>query len=134
MKRIVRSCIGLDKLCSKRDTAPSAKKRHSYKRAARRHTKRIQNLVNEVHKQLAKHLATSYDLVMIPKFETSRMIGKATHETLGLGASGRWSAGRTIDSDNAFYSSADNTDARSRSSMNRGPARRAARAGPWTTF
>lgn len=74
MRRVVRLCVELDKLCSKRDKATQSKKRCSYKRAARRLSARIQNLVNEVHKQLAKHLAINYDLVMIPKFETSQMI------------------------------------------------------------
>lgn len=76
MRRIVRLCIGLDQLYSKRDKAPNARLRYNYKRASRRLSKRIQNLVNEVHKQLAKFLASNYDLVMIPKFETSQMIKK----------------------------------------------------------
>lgn len=76
MNRIVRLSICLDKLYSKRDKAINAKKRYSYKRASRRLSYRIQNLVNEVHKQLAKHLATNYDLIIIPKFETSRLIKK----------------------------------------------------------
>jgi putative transposase len=59
MNRIVRMCIGLDELCSKRDTAPNAKMRYRYKRAVRRFTSRIRNLVDEVHKQLAKFLATN---------------------------------------------------------------------------
>lgn len=78
MNRITRLCIGLDKLSSKRDKAPNAKKRYQFKRATRRLSQRIRNLANEVHKQLAKHLATRYDLVMIPPFETSQMINKAT--------------------------------------------------------
>lgn len=76
IQKVVRLCIGLDKLASKRDTAPNAKLRYNYKRAFRRLAKRIRNLVNEVHKQLAKFLAVNYDLVIIPKFETARMIRK----------------------------------------------------------
>jgi putative transposase len=76
MRRIVRLSIGLDKLCSKRDKALNAKKRYQYKRAARRFFVRIQNLINEVHKQLVKFLASHYDLIMIPKFETSQMVKK----------------------------------------------------------
>lgn len=80
MGRIVRLCVFLDKLCSKRDKTTKAKKRYSYKRAARRLTLKIQNLVNEVHKQLAKHLSLHYDLILIPKFETSQMVNKAVRK------------------------------------------------------
>ena len=80
MRRIVRLCVCLDKLCSKRDKATQAKKRYSYKRAARRLISKIQNLVNEVHRQLAKHLASHYDLILIPKFEVSQMIKKANRK------------------------------------------------------
>jgi hypothetical protein len=58
IKRIVRMLIGLDKLYSKRDKAPNAKKRYIYKKASRRMTYRIRNLIDEVHKQLSKHLAS----------------------------------------------------------------------------
>jgi len=78
VNRVVRLCIGLDKLNSKRDKALTAKKRYQYKRAGRRLSYRIQNLINEVHKQLAKHLATHYDVVFIPPFETSQMVRKAS--------------------------------------------------------
>lgn len=80
MQRIVRLCVGLDKLYSKRDKASNARKRYSYKRASRRMTYRIQNLINEVHKQLTKHLSTNYDLIMIPKFEICQMIRKVTRK------------------------------------------------------
>ncbi len=80
MNRIVRLCISADKLTSKRDKAPNARKRYSYKRALRRHLARIRSLVNETHKQLAKFIATNYDLVMIPKFETSQMIKKGARK------------------------------------------------------
>lgn len=80
MNRIARLCIGLDKLYSKRDKAPTSKKRYQYTRASRHLTQRIRNLANEVHKQLAKHLATQYDFVMIPSFETSQMLKKANRK------------------------------------------------------
>ncbi len=43
----------------------------------RRARERIRNLINEVHKQLAVHLARNYDLVMLPKFEVSKMVQKS---------------------------------------------------------
>jgi putative transposase len=76
IQKVVRLCLGLDKLASKRDTAPNAKLRYNYKRAFRRLAERVRNLINEVHKQLAKFLAVNYDLVIIPKFETTQMIRK----------------------------------------------------------
>lgn len=80
MNRIVRMCIGLDKLCSKRDTASNAKKRYRYKRAVRRFVSRIRYLIDEVHRQLAKFLASNYDLIMIPSFETSQMVRKGARK------------------------------------------------------
>jgi putative transposase len=76
MGRVMRLCHFLDQLISKQSQAKGAKQRYSLRRAARRARIRIQDLVNEVHKQLAKHLATNYDLVLLPKFETSQMIFK----------------------------------------------------------
>jgi putative transposase len=78
MKRVIRLCDHLDRLNSKRAKAPNAKKRYSYRRATRRLNARIHNIVNEVHRQLAKHLATHYDLVMLPTFQTSKMLAKET--------------------------------------------------------
>lgn len=42
----------------------------------RRPGNRIQNLIDEVHKQLAVHLASYYDLMIIPKFQVSQLIRK----------------------------------------------------------
>jgi transposase len=74
MGRVVRLCYYLDRLISKQSQAKTSKKRSNLRRAVRRARTRIQDLVNEVHKQLAKHLATSYDLILLPKFETSHMV------------------------------------------------------------
>jgi len=73
INRIMRLCLVLDKLISKQTSAKS-KIKYRLKRVERRLRRRIRNLVDEVHKQLAKFLATNYDLVIIPKFETSQMI------------------------------------------------------------
>ena len=77
MRRLFRLCQGLDRLVSKTNVKGTpSKKRYSYRRAAKRLRRRIKNLVREVHCQLAKHLASNYDLVMIPKFDVSRMVVK----------------------------------------------------------
>ena len=75
INRIMRLCLVLDKLISKQTSAKSRVK-YRLKRVERRLRHRIRNLVDEVHKQLAKFLATTYDLVIIPKFETSQMVRK----------------------------------------------------------
>lgn len=76
MKAITRLCIGADKL-EGRMSQSSSKKKYHLRRACRRLRRRIRCLVDEVHKQLAKYLATSYDAVMIPTFEVSNMVRKA---------------------------------------------------------
>lgn len=82
MKRIFRLCRSLDGLISKRAAQGglSGKKRRRLKLAADRLRTRIRNLVDEVHKQLAKYLATHYHLVLIPKFQVSQMIRR--HHTV----------------------------------------------------
>ncbi len=74
MARIFRLCMHLDKLVAKTSKAANARKRYSYRRAARRMRDRIQRLITEVHCQLAKFLACNYDVVMIPSFEVSQMV------------------------------------------------------------
>ncbi len=76
MNRIFRLCYALDQLISKQAKEQKSKRRCKLKRAARRLRTRIRNLVDEVHKQLAKFLATNYDLVLIPSFNVSEMIRK----------------------------------------------------------
>ena len=76
MQSIFRLCKQVDKLVSKQAKAKQSHVRSHLKRAARRLRVRIQNIVNEVHKQLAKHLASSYDLIMLPSFNTSQMVQK----------------------------------------------------------
>ena len=76
MNRVFRLCKAQDLLISEQANERKSKRRSKLKRAVRRLRDRIRNLIDEVHKQLAVHLARSYDLVMIPKFEVSQMIRK----------------------------------------------------------
>ena len=77
MIRIVRMCIEQDRLISKQNNRETRSRRRCHlKHAVRRLRTRVQNIVNEAHKQLAKHLATTYDLIMIPSFEVSQMVRK----------------------------------------------------------
>lgn len=47
------------------------------KRAARRIRKKIRNLVDEVHKKLTKFLVDRFNTVLLPNFETKRMVRRA---------------------------------------------------------
>lgn len=73
--RIYRLCRTLDRLVSKLSSkAVKSRQRAHMRRAAARLRRRIRCLVDDVHCRLAKHLCESYDVILLPKFETSRMI------------------------------------------------------------
>src|SRR3989338_4379727 len=73
---IVKYCLSIDKLVSKKAKETKSKKRSSMKRAIRRMQVRLRNRINEVHKQLVKFLVTNYDLILLPSFNTSQMVSK----------------------------------------------------------
>jgi putative transposase len=50
------------------------RKRYRLQRAARRVRLRIRNLVDELHKRLAKWLCERHKVVLLPKFESSQMV------------------------------------------------------------
>jgi putative transposase len=77
INRIIRLCLSLDRIISKQSKERSRMK-FRLKRVERRMRFKIRNLIDEVHKQLAKHLSTHYDLILIPKFETSQMVKKGS--------------------------------------------------------
>ena len=60
------------------DATKKSKRLHSYRRAFRRKIKRIRDTVNEVHCQLAAFLSSNYDVIMLPSFDTSNMVGTDT--------------------------------------------------------
>ena len=73
--RIYRLCHNLDKLISKY-SKPEVRhrKRYRMKKAAMRMRKRIRNLVDDLHKKLAKWIAVNFRVVLLPSFETSQMV------------------------------------------------------------
>jgi putative transposase len=77
--RITRLCQHLDDLIS-RSTKVNAKTRRSMRRAANRIREKIQNLIDEVHKQSANYLTTSYRLIFLPRFESSQMVAKTSRK------------------------------------------------------
>lgn len=74
--RIQRLCFRLDKLISK---ISNAKCRHKKRMrlAANRIRGRIKNLVDELHKKVARFLVDNFDIILLPTFETSQMSLKA---------------------------------------------------------
>ena len=70
--RIQRLCHHLDRLFSKISKARGGQKRRM-KKAARRITIKIQNLINELHHKSAKFLVDNFDVILLPTFETSEM-------------------------------------------------------------
>ena len=71
--RIQRLCERLDDLLSRAAKAP-ARRRRNMRRAADRMRLRIENLVTELHRQAARFLVDSFDVVLLPAFETSEMV------------------------------------------------------------
>ena len=73
MKQLFKLCFVADKLQSSWKTKKRDKRR-SIKMACDRVLFRIKNLVKEVHRKMATWLCENYRVVLIPKFETSRMV------------------------------------------------------------
>ncbi|MEZ2225507.1 RNA-guided endonuclease InsQ/TnpB family protein [Microcoleus sp.] len=73
---IQKLCFGLDKLVSKISKTPSRQKRR-FKKAANRLRCKIKNLVKELHHKVAKFLVDNFDVILLPRFETSQMVSKS---------------------------------------------------------
>lgn len=76
MGRVTRLCQHLDKLISRIARCVNKRQRQKMRVAAGRMRTKIQNLVNEVHKQVACYLAQNYRVIFLPAFETSQMVQK----------------------------------------------------------
>ncbi len=71
--RIQRLCERLDDLLSRAAKSPS-RKRRNMRYAANRMRLRIENLVQELHRQAARFLVNNFDAILLPTFETSEMV------------------------------------------------------------
>jgi len=69
--------IALDKLISKRDQCKNQRKKRSFNKAIKRLRQRINNLVAEMHWKTANFLCKTFDVILMPKFETSQMVIKS---------------------------------------------------------
>lgn len=83
MRRIFAVSLGLDKLQSKIDKIQKKKgkkykrQRKNMKRAYYKQIDRVRNKIDDVHRKLVCWLVNNYKVILIPKFDTSRMIRKA---------------------------------------------------------
>jgi len=76
-KRLFRLCYAHDRLQSKWSQPDVRhKKRYKLQRAARRIRRRIRNLVNDVHCRLAKWLCENFNIILLPDFNTQRMVSR----------------------------------------------------------
>ncbi len=73
--RIQRLCFYLDDLISRTTKAKSRAKRR-LKKAQARIRQKIKNLIKEIHFKTARFLVDSFDIILLPTFETSHMAGK----------------------------------------------------------
>jgi putative transposase len=71
--RVYRLCHALDKLQARIDTG-GHRRRWSRRRAAARLRQKIRDLVDDLHRKAAKWLCEEYAVVLLPEFETSRMV------------------------------------------------------------
>lgn len=78
--RIHRLCRHIDRLESKQ-TQVKSRTRARLKRAVNRTIVRIQNLILELHRKIVKFVATTFKIVIIPKFETQQMVKKLHSKT-----------------------------------------------------
>lgn len=74
--KIQKLCFKLDKLISRLSKARKLQKRR-LKKAADRLRANIQHLVKELHHKTAKFLVDNFDVILLPSFETSRMVSKS---------------------------------------------------------
>jgi putative transposase len=66
----------LDDLISRRTKSKSKRSRYNMRKAERRMRWKIRDLIDELHRKAAKFLLDNWDVIVIPKFETSQMSAK----------------------------------------------------------
>ena len=71
--RLVRLCHHLDALISQRSTSKKKKQRYRIKKAENRLRWKIKDLRDELHAKTIRFLVDTFDIILIPTFETSQM-------------------------------------------------------------
>ena len=77
--RIQRLCHWLDNLISRMSKA-ERKQRYKMRKAADRMRWKIRDLIDEIHHKAALFLVKNFDIIIIPKFETSQMSKRKTRK------------------------------------------------------
>ena len=82
--RIARLLHHKHKLQSKEKKTTSKKQKKSFKKAFFRISKKIKNLIDELHKKITNYLTREYDAIYLPKlnFHNCRKLGKRSKEKL----------------------------------------------------
>jgi putative transposase len=78
--RIYRFAQHIDKLISSKITFKGRRNKHKRQRLQKKIESlfiRIRNLIDEVHKKVAKWLTTEYRVIFLPTFESSQMVAKS---------------------------------------------------------
>jgi putative transposase len=84
--KIVRLCMHMDDLSSKKDKLASSTSERKKKKALRvdkaifRMQRKIKHLRNEIHRKTIKFLTDEFDVVIIPPFEVSNMVNRKTRK------------------------------------------------------
>ena len=76
MKQVFALCRFADKLHSKWNKETNKRRRKSQKLAWLRMLRRIRNRIDECHRKLSTFLCRTFSTILLPKFETSRMVRK----------------------------------------------------------
>ena len=77
MQRLYRLAVHVDTLQSKASKAKH-RQRHRIRKAIARVHRRIHNLVDDVHRKACAWLCKSYDHIILPQFNSSEMVKRAT--------------------------------------------------------
>jgi putative transposase len=76
MKSLFQDCYAADRLQGRIAKTTVKTRRRRRRRAWYRILQRIQNKVHEIHKKLCLWLCRSYRVILLPKFEVSKMVGR----------------------------------------------------------
>ncbi|HEY9705710.1 MAG TPA: transposase, partial [Allocoleopsis sp.] len=74
--RIQKLCFKLDKIISKISKS-SGQKKQRLRKAADRLRAKIRHLIDELHQKTARFLVDNFDVILLPSFESSRMVSKS---------------------------------------------------------
>ena len=70
-------CKQVDHIMKRVGAAKNHKQRYNRKRAAQRARDKIKQRISDLHRKTAKFLCESYNTIILPPFETSRMVTRA---------------------------------------------------------